>query len=103
MSHYSLVVFGSDVSDKLAPYSENDNDYFTDQNVTEAVLAGISNHHEVDIKSLEFEELLEKVLDWADYVVMTESEFEEDGHPETSYRYYAFSRITKRLPFPNSL
>lgn len=29
MSHYSLVVFGSDVSDKLAPYSENDNDYFT--------------------------------------------------------------------------
>ncbi len=85
MSHYSLVVFGSDVSDKLAPYSENDNDYFTDQNVTEAVLAGISNHHEVDIKSLEFEELLEKVLDWADYVVMTESEFEEDGHPETSY------------------
>ena len=22
---------------------------------------------------------------------------------ETSYRYYAFSRITKRLPFPNSL
>lgn len=85
MSHYSLVVFGSDVSDKLAPYSENDNDYFTDQNVTDDVLVGISNHHEVDIKSLEFEEQLEKILEWADYVVITKSEFEEDGHPETSY------------------
>lgn len=85
MSHYSLVVFGSDVSDKLAPYSENDNDYFLDENVTDAVLSGISNHYSIDVKNIAFEELLEKILEWGDYVVITESEFEEDGHPETSY------------------
>lgn len=85
MSHYSLVVFGSDVSDKLAPYSENDNDYFTDQNVTNEVLSSIAEHHAVDISQLSFDEILKKVQAWANYVVLTESELEEDGHPETSY------------------
>lgn len=85
MSHYSLVVFGSDVSDKLAPYSENDNDYFTDQNITNEVLSSIAEHHAVDISQLSFDEILKKVQAWANYVVLTESELEEDGHPETSY------------------
>lgn len=85
MSHYSLVVFGSDVSDKLAPYSETDNDYFTDEDVTESVLYSIENHYSIDVEKLSFEELLNTVKEWANYVVLTETEFEEDGHPETSY------------------
>lgn len=83
--HCSVIVFGADVHDKLEPFSCDNEEYFQSKDVTQEVMADIEKFTDFDFSRASFEYALAAVVSWNNYIVITESELEEDGEPDGSY------------------
>lgn len=83
--HCPVIVFGPDVHDKLEPFSCDNEEYFQSKDVTEEVMAEIEKHAGFDFSTAPFESALTMVSGWHGYMVITESQLEEDGELDGSY------------------